>query len=190
MNCNRFHDLVFEYLDGSLSGPDRAAAEAHMAGCAACRQAASEQRRIASTLADGLRQRVEGLSLSPEAQRRIRAALARPSRTVPRESPFKVWLEQALWPVAVAASLLVAASLMTGLPFRPATHPGGMEGTALLPVMVSVRISSCDETYVFRWEGNRVLDTITCAPRLVQETIWPSRSQPPAPQGHSQPSTL
>jgi anti-sigma factor RsiW len=76
------------------------------------------------------------------------------------------------WPAAIAAILLVAA----GLAFRrPVQSSEAAQPPA--PASISVRFSSCDPTYTFRREKNRVIDALTCTPRVVEENLSLSLNQ-------------
>ena len=55
MNCRRFQHRLYEYLEGTLSPGAQAAAEKHLSGCAACRQALGAERQIAQSLSDKFR---------------------------------------------------------------------------------------------------------------------------------------
>jgi anti-sigma factor RsiW len=65
----RTRDAFSAYLDGELAADERAAVEAHLAACAACR---TELERFRATLGQlgGLRARAPG-SLLPDVQRQI-----------------------------------------------------------------------------------------------------------------------
>jgi hypothetical protein len=181
MNCLSFQDLLFEYLDDALAPKARADADAHLAECAACRDAVHRQQEVAQALTDRFRGRTESLALGPEAQRRIVAALRDASPQRAGEIHVRDWWRRLAWPFAVAASLLVASSLMTGFPFQPGGHDlraARAPGSDLTGV--SILISDCEPTYTFRRERNRVLDTFTCRPRVLEQTLWLSQTGKPA----------
>ena len=72
MNCQRFQDKVFEYLEGSLSASAQTQIEAHLECCAACRQTVQTHQALAARF----RREADSLVLRPEWTRRIEAALA------------------------------------------------------------------------------------------------------------------
>jgi hypothetical protein len=80
-----------EYLDGELDAPARAAVEAHLAGCAACRSELDGSRRL-----DGLLLRAGPGGAAPDADRFLTAVRARA-----RRRPLLPW--------AAAAAVLLAA---------------------------------------------------------------------------------
>jgi anti-sigma factor RsiW len=49
-DCDRTPARAFELLDGSLSGAERAALEAHLAGCRRCRVRLEHDRRFLAAL--------------------------------------------------------------------------------------------------------------------------------------------
>jgi predicted anti-sigma-YlaC factor YlaD len=168
MNCRRFQHRLYEYLDGTLSRGARAAAEKHLAGCAACRQALSAQRETAQSLSGALRRATDSLQLPVEVQHRVLAALAeqRCARGEEQGSVF-AWGRLA-WPVTLAASLslmLAGIFLFTRGPSRqaglPEPHPAGGG--------VSIQLSYVVPTYTFRQEGGYVVDALTYQTNVVNE---------------------
>ena len=104
MSCERFRDLVFDFLDGSLA--DRAGFDAHRAACAGC-----------ADVLRGIRENERILRAArvpaapPELWSRIAAAVARPAPV--RRFRAGPW--------AAAAALLLAA--LAGLWARPEPRP-------------------------------------------------------------------
>jgi anti-sigma factor RsiW len=88
MNCERFQNWVYEYVEGSLSAKARAAAERHLAHCGACRQAVRREQHFERLLSERLRHDTETLALRPDALRRILKAVEAES-TPP--SPSKLY---------------------------------------------------------------------------------------------------
>jgi hypothetical protein len=191
MNCQSFQDQLFEYLDDTLAPAAQADADAHLAECAACRGAMRRQRDVAQTLTDRFSRRTESLALGPEVQSRMIATLRDASLQHSGERLSPEWWRLLLWPFAAAASLLVAASLMTGFPFQPRVH--GLR-IAVTPgrdlAGVSILMSDCEPTYIFRREKNRVLDTLTCKPRVLEQTLWLSQTRKPATTDQERKSPL
>lgn len=71
--------------------------------------------------------------------------------------------------------ILVTIFLVTGLRLRywqTVQSPGDDSGPA-----ISLRISYCEPIYTFRADGNFVIDSLTCQPRIVEESIQLSQSQ-------------
>ena len=102
MNCRRFQHEIYEYLDGSLSPREQAAAEQHLAGCTACRQVLQAERDTAQCLSNTFRGATESLRLPPEVGRRVVAAFPQ-QRSASNELRGEVffWRRWA-WPLAAA----------------------------------------------------------------------------------------
>ena len=183
MNCRRFQNKLFDYLDGALSRGARTAAGRHLAQCEACRQLLRRQQQAAHALSERFHRDTAAMALGPEAPQRILAALAKHSAGQAERHLLAGFWPRLAWLAAVTACL-VAAWLMTGLPFGPrgeragATRSSGHETGAA----VSIDISYCAPTYVFRREGNFVIDALICQPRVAAQTLWLSRNQNPAPK--------
>lgn len=78
MRHERVTARLSDYLEGSLSKRDAARVEAHLLGCAGCRQALGELKRTVDLLR-GLRGSVEAPNLASAVMVRIRAGEAEPS---------------------------------------------------------------------------------------------------------------
>ena len=104
MNCERFRDLVFDFLGGSLD--ERGAFDAHRAACAGC---ADVLRGIREN--ERLLRAARVPAAPPELWSRIAAAVARPA-------PVRRFR---LLPWAAAAAALLIAAVLAG---RPAPGPG------------------------------------------------------------------
>ncbi len=176
MNCPQFQDLLFEYLEGSLAPAIRDSADAHLSSCPACRQAVRQQTQIARSFSRGFQQAAQTLALRPDIQRRVLAALQAEPVPLPGQAGVLAWWQRLVWPVAITAALLLATALMTGVPFssRVSVIPPmrSARRDAPAPTPVSIRLSYCVPTYTFRQNGNTVIDSLTCNPRVVDQTIW------------------
>ena len=50
MTCRQFNENLDDFVDGALSGTDRVALEAHLAGCADCQKTVDDARRLQALL--------------------------------------------------------------------------------------------------------------------------------------------
>jgi anti-sigma-K factor RskA len=181
MNCQRFQDRLYEYVEGVLSTDERAAAETHLAQCGACRQAVHRERQLAQFLSDRLQQGTESLALRPDVRRRIlKTAERQLDAPSGRASLADLWKRLA-WPLALAISLLVVALLIFN-------HlPGVRTNEAALDrsngrddhSVVSIEVSYRKPGRAFHQEGNLVVDTLTEETVVVTGTLSATR-QPPA----------
>jgi anti-sigma factor RsiW len=180
MNCRRFNNLVFDYLDGSLSARARAAADAHLGSCNACRQALQQNRQFAQFLTGRFHQETESLALRPQVRRRIQAAVETASAPVSRPVrmlawwPRLAWRPRLAWGTAIAAALLVAVSLLTWFPLgrHAPLEQMAQSRPHATQAAVALCFSYCAPTYNFHLEGDFVVDSLTCNPCVVQETVW------------------
>ena len=175
MNCRHLQNELFEYLEGSLSRRAQAAAQRHLEECDACRQCVQEMQRTTEILSRRFRRDTESLTLYSNLQTRILAAVEKKSAS-PGAVPFLpgFWRPFA-WSGVGAAVLVVSVFLITALQLRhkrAAQSFGGDSGAA-----ISIRISYCDPTYTFRTEGNFVIDSLTCQPRILEESLQLSGRQ-------------
>jgi hypothetical protein len=157
MNCRQFHDLLYEYVEGSLSAETQAAAGEHVAGCHGCRQAVRHEQQCAQFLCGHLQQDIKTLALHPEVRRHI-LAVPRPNQ----ESIPSLWNRFA-WPAGIAASgLLVAAILLIN--HSPAA-----------PLAVSIEDSYRVPVCKFHQEGNLIVDTVSYETIVASETLWTTK---------------
>ena len=170
MNCRRFQHRLYEYLEGSLSRGAQAAAEKHLAGCAACRQALGAERETEQSLSGTFRRATDSLQLPAAVQHRVVAALAeqRHARGKEQGSVF-VWGRLA-WPVALAASVCL---LLAGLYLFPwdSSRQTGLAQPNLASGGVSIQLSYVVPTYTFRQEGGYVVDALTYQTNVVNERL-------------------
>jgi len=110
-----------EYVDGTLAARDRASVEAHLAECAACRDAVAELRHLVAE--------ARGLSPSIEPSRDLWAAI---ETRIAQRATWNV--QRVSWrrALAAAAVFVVAFGLSRLLPPSTALHrpAGGREGWA------------------------------------------------------------
>jgi len=168
MNCRSFQNLLFEYVEETLSADKRAAAEQHLAGCDACRLAAQKEQQLTRILAVRLRQSSETLKLNPEIRRHVLAAARRnPTSIKVSESltcSWGYWLRLA----AIPLCLLLVAALLLAIHFSHKSRP---EMTVKLPMPpvashkpqppISVQISYSHPACIFHTDGNVVVDSIS-----------------------------
>lgn len=201
MNCRRFQNRLYEYVDGTLSARAQAAANKHLARCSACRQALHQEQQVAQFLSDGLRQGTGTLCLRPEIARRI---LAAPDRIPPKDNESIGWSwNRVAWPLVIAAYLLLLVtfwvinyfSAFSFLQSRasPGERLQSVDTAETGPVQemetgqpdrrdihsaVSIQVSYRVPIHKFRREGNLVVDTFAYETVVASGTLRPGGQQP------------
>jgi anti-sigma-K factor RskA len=167
MNCRRFQDKLFEYVEGSLSTGELAAVEQHLSGCGACREAAQKEQQRAQALSARLCQSGKSLRLNPKIiQTVLAASRARPAATVSLAGLWMRWLRVAVVPV----SFMLVAAILLAVHFsgRPAhertstpviTHGSTLTATSDQQPEISIELSYRLPVHEFHQEGNLVVDT-------------------------------
>jgi anti-sigma factor RsiW len=170
MNCRRFQNEIYEYLDGSLSRRAQAAAERHLSACAACRQMVSEQRRTARSLSDKFRTATDSLQLPPEFGHRVLAALAAEHSASNEQDGIVLFWRRLAWPLAAAASGLL---LLAGFFFfvRPPGPGVPRSQPHVAKNEVSIHLSYVVPIYTFRREGGFVIDALTYQTNVIDQRL-------------------
>jgi len=177
MNCRRFQNELYEYLEGSLSPKARAAAEQHLSECVACREKVKEERQVAQAMGDSFRRATERLELSPSVSRRVLAELAKESSAATNDQPGAFFWHRWAWPSELAASMLLLLGLWA-LVLRGPGHGGARQQSRGPQDKVSVQLSCIVPAYTFRLEGGFVTDALSYQTNVVDETLpaHPARS--------------
>ena len=169
MNCRRFQHRLYEYLDGTLSRGAQAAAERHLSGCAACRQALRAERQIAQSLSDQFRRTTDSLQLPPEVQRRVLATLADERRAAGEEQHSGFLWHRLAWPLELAASVLLLAGVFFFA--RAPRPPTALAQRHSAEGEVSIQFSYVVPIYTFRREDGYVIDALTYQTNVVNERL-------------------
>jgi len=180
MNCRRFQNRLHEYVEGTLPAGTWAAAHKHLALCSACGQLLRQEQQLAHLLSHRLRHDAETLTLHPDVERRILAALAERIPSTDWSSIVWSWNRLA-WPLAIAVSVLLIVTLPLINHFsRGRVHPTettrsnrGANDSA-----VSILISYRVPIYRFRREGDLVVDTLSYETVVASETLWTGGQSP------------
>jgi anti-sigma factor RsiW len=167
MNCRRFQNQLYEYVEGTLSPTARAEAEGHLAACSNCREALRREQETAPALAARFQR-------GTEIRDRILAASRRQPEPIGfAESLLALWRRFAV-PAAISAFLLLAlGALMVTNIFRGQTQGGNTIGVGEhgVPSAVAIQVSSRVPTYRFHREGNSVVDTLSYETVVASETV-------------------
>jgi anti-sigma factor RsiW len=173
MNCERFQNRLYEYLEGTLSAGTRAAADQHLAQCTACRKAVRQEEQIAQVLSARLRLVADAHTLHPHVRRRILSTFEVTPLTN-AESIACLWNRFAK-PLGIAVPLLLIVTfLLINFFSGPKLHEKKAArgvGSAVRSA-VSVDLSYRVPTYKFRKEGNLVVDTLSYETVAASGTLW------------------
>ena len=149
MNCADVEILLADFVDGTLRGDAASALEAHLAGCAACRELARD-----SAEAVAFMERAAVVEAPPELVTRILFEVtAGPSRAVIKPSMvrrlFGRWLEPILQPrVAMGMAMTVLSFAMIGrFAHVPQLTPSDLD---------PVKVFTAAEDRVVRWYNRGV----------------------------------
>ena len=161
MNCERLQQILYDYLDDTLSPAEKASAEKHLIGCSACRQALQREVLLAQTLSDRLGQGVEKIAMDTNAQRGMVRAVQRRVAPPLERLPFSFWGRLAV-PVAASGLVLIGA-IWIGHRFFAGQHPNSNSPVSLTTSSqeVPVHDSYAVPTYTFQREGGLVIDALT-----------------------------
>ena len=162
MNCERLRELLYDYLDNSLSRSDKAAVERHLAECLVCHEAVRRESRLAQSLSTRLEQAVETVTLDAPARRHMVSAVERELAHACERPPAWFWKRLAL-PFATAAVVLGVA-IWLGYYFRAQENSHSV--TERLRALdadrdVLMHLSYFVPRYTFQREGNEVIDALT-----------------------------
>ena len=182
MNCGHFQENLYEYLDDTLAPAEKAAAEAHLRTCGACRDLVQAESALAQALSSQLERAVESVSLDAAGRSRITNAVRRSTAGTTRPDSVSFFARllgsrasesgtrspdiRSPWRFALpiaAAALLLATGIWVGPRFlhehgASRITPGSLADAE--PV-VDVHASNCVAVYTFQNDGNFVVDAIT-----------------------------
>jgi anti-sigma factor RsiW len=109
MNCTDYQSTLHDWFDGELAAPEEAALQAHLAGCAECREEADALRALLADAAALPREIAPPRDLWPEIAARIEASrVIEVDFGAARRLSGSLWRGRAL--LAAAAVVLVLAS--------------------------------------------------------------------------------
>ena len=185
MNCQEFQDILFEYVEGSVSQEQRTDADSHVARCAECNAALRREKQMQQRLSSGLQQSVEALNLGSQGRAQLLKVLEA-NRPSCRRSQAQVFAE--LWVRVVAA--LGAAAVIAGLAvwiWRPGVSPQIAKETNPTPVAaqvskakptIQIRLPGLVTSYTFQQNGDFVVDTFDEQTNFVNVTLWNEDHEP------------
>jgi len=178
MNCQRFQDLLEEYLDEALPPAGHAAASQHVARCAACHEVLERRQGAGRALSDGFRQITRPLKLQAKVQQRVLHAL--PTVSAARDAQFRCWFSGRLaWPLAAAACFLVVGTILYPHFTGPRSHELAANSSPdrVPPASASIQVSYRVPTYTFQKDESFVRDSLVYQTVVVSGRLWPGPNQ-------------
>lgn len=146
--CEEYVDLLARSVDGVLTETERVRLDAHVASCAACRQALADQRLIRTSLSEAL-----SLDASPAFVGRVLSQLPESGRWFDRLDFRR--LTWRLSPVAAGLALAAAFVVATGQP--TVTDAAGPDSIPPAALSFDEVIESSDMvTLLWQAEGGQV----------------------------------
>ncbi|WNG37542.1 transmembrane regulator PrtR [Archangium violaceum] len=157
MTCQELDSILYPYLDGEFQAEERLEVEAHLTGCAECRQRVNEETRLRQSLRRAARHAVESTRAPDALRSRIQLGVHQEQRRVTR-----VWWLRA----SAAAAVVVVMVGGTWMALQPMRHQRFLEDAArrhakLLPA----EISGASHENVEAWFDGK-LDHRVSVPRL------------------------
>ena len=161
MNCEAFRESIYDYLDETLSLSEQKGFEAHLADCAGCRDALQRESQLSNRLKNDFERAVSATTLDHVDRRRIVAAAER-ELTERSDRPKNSFWTHIVSPIAAAVATLAASIWVGSQPMRfPPLAPQSSVDTDYRNREVRFRVSLSSGGYIFRKEGDQVIDALT-----------------------------
>ncbi len=144
MSCEGFRSFVTAYVDGELTGEERAAFEAHVGECEACARSLADERGVVAAVGGSL----PLYEVPPAFRSSVGELVARPTRR-PR----------GLWPAVAAALAAALVGMVLWLP-RPANE---------MPRAASAFASLTADTHLRYSRGQLPLEVASDSPETVSQ---------------------
>ena len=159
MNCEDIRERIDDYLDETLSPSEQKNYQAHLADCVDCREALQRESHLSEWLRNGFEQAVGHATLDHVDRRRIVAAMGRELPEHSHRPKTSFWTHIAA-PIAAAVATLVASIWIGSQPMRfpplAVKSSGDTDNRE-----VRFRVSLSNGGYIFRKNGNQVIDALT-----------------------------
>ncbi|HLX70232.1 MAG TPA: zf-HC2 domain-containing protein [Verrucomicrobiae bacterium] len=172
MNCERFQEILLEYVDDALSPSEKSAAQAHLGECSACREFVRNEWLIRQVLSGRLTEAVETVTLDAPARRSMVDAVRKKFQDAQESKktlslPF--WIRLAI----PATALILISGIWLGRGFIHPRRPVVMTSTSPAPadVEIPVHLAYTTSHYTFHQEGAMVVDSLTSETRVADGAL-------------------
>jgi anti-sigma factor RsiW len=177
MNCARFQELLFEYLDGELSPDEQALAAEHLVGCPECRSLMGREKAAGARVTKAFQDRTAGLRLASGFEQRVVEGLkAEAPATAARMFDGLLAIVRR-FALPAAAVVVATIFLARGYAPRDAVHHVSVQtGSEKVPTTVPVQAMIVSAVYTFRLEGDRVMDRVEYRTNVVDGAVLVSKN--------------
>ena len=159
MNCEDIRERIDDYLDETLSPSEQKDFQKHFADCADCREAVRSKSQLSDWLRIGFEHAVGHTTLDYADRRRIVAAAERELTERSHRAKTSFWTH-VVSPIAAAVATIAASIWIGSQPMRfppVITKSSGDTDNR----EVRFRVSFSNGGYIFRKNGNQVVDSLT-----------------------------
>jgi anti-sigma factor RsiW len=174
MNCERFKELVFEYVDGELSADEQASVAGHLGECSSCRGLLEGQKAVGGHVSKAFQERAAELRLSRGFEQRVLRALGEaPTSSGPVLEALSIFARRFAWAAAIFAAAVVVTSLwlVRKHSVRETVGLVAQSQGENVPGAVLVREAFVSTVYTFRVDGNRVTDVLEYRTNVVDGAL-------------------
>jgi anti-sigma factor RsiW len=187
MNCENFNDRLLEYLEGTLSAAEQAAAREHVQQCGACQQALARQEAFAKSIRHSFHLETQRLSLRPETRRNILNALKQPGSSPTAWENVQAFIAVLWRRPAWAGAILLCLVLLTsgGRFYLSSAERSSARGTVRedrMTCVIDVPIQT--ETRVYRRQNNMVVDAVVTENSVIDASFSENMRSSPSSQPH------
>ena len=146
MNCENYKKLIEKYLDGIITDTELVNLKSHAENCSACRNEFEQSRQLQCVIA-------EGMSVQTTAKEAREAILSRLTDKRIESAPKVLFAGR----MAIAASILIAAGLLSGLYLGRFTSTQTGE---LLAAKTSLHIANLEGFVLVRHQGRTLWERL------------------------------
>ena len=179
-NCETFHDLLHELLDGTLEAGRQAFAQQHLGQCDSCRRAFLSEQGYAKAMKLSLEQATAGVSMRPQMRQHvIRSLAAAPAGANTWRCGWQSLVRFLIRPAGAAATLLAVILLLFGVRlYRPeAGNPASKATAPSGPYASVITVPLQTQTHVFRRHNDTIEDAVVFGAGVGSASLFDDSNQ-------------